>query len=38
MDEIISALSEMTLSNIVPTALMLIVGTLAVKVILKLAK
>ena len=38
MDEIISALSEVTLSNIVPTALMLIVGTLAVKVILKLAK
>ena len=38
MDEITSALSEMTLSNIVPTALMLIVGTLAVKVILKLAK
>ena len=38
MDELFSALNQVTLSNIVPTALVLIGGTLVVKAILKLAK
>jgi small conductance mechanosensitive channel len=38
MDELFSALNQVTLSNIVPTALVLIAGTLVVKAILKLAK
>ena len=38
MDEIKSALSDVTLGNILPTVLMLVAGTLLIKVILKLAK
>ena len=38
MDEIKSALSQVTLANILPTALLLIVGFLMVKAILKLVK
>ena len=38
MDEIKSALSAVTLANILPTVLMLLVGILVIKAILKLAK
>ena len=38
MDEIISALGDVTLSNVVPTVLMLLVGTLFIKVLLKMVK
>ena len=38
MDEIFSALNDVTLSNILPSLLMLVVGALVIKVILKLVK
>ena len=38
MDEITSALSAVTLSNVVPAALVLVIGALFIKVILKLVK
>ena len=38
MDEIISALNAVTLSNVVPAALVLVIGALLIRVILKLTK